>query len=121
MEEKVVHTIQRFIKATETGDIAQLNAVLHADYIHCHGDLMRPDQLKRVDKTTYLNRIRWHGTYDVPRKFSLLQLDIEGALAIIKIRLVSVPNPMRLFVLVREKDQWAILGQYTHPWQYRVR
>ncbi|MEQ5790752.1 nuclear transport factor 2 family protein [Muricauda sp. NFXS6] len=118
MEKKVIQVIQviqRYIKAMDTGDIELLKSVLHTTYVNCHGDLLRPDQPQRKDKASDTNPMRWRWAHGAVRKFSLLQLDILGSVALGKIWLESEPVTMLLIVLVKEKEQWFVIGHYPDP------
>lgn len=116
--ELIEDAIKRFMRGGDESDAPALQAVLHEQFrVVVNQGVLGGENLRTVDKATYLNMIsakKWGG---VPRTVNIVSISIANTIAAAEVKTSSVRSDITSFLhLVKEKDgQWLVVSDTPFP------
>lgn len=110
--EKIEQTIIDFVKGGDHCDLKLLDKVLHKDFRVTNNGFMGTAGITIIDKNEYLTKIQKGIFGGLPRKMTIEQLDQNGIIASVKLRIESSENDFFSYnSLVLDTDkQWKIIN-----------
>lgn len=110
----VKETVNRFVKAGDTHDVAALDKVLHDQYRVSMNQLFGSQELLVWDKATYLKMIKAKKIGGDPRTFEIVGVQLNGKNAIVNVIMESSKTRFNsFFMLVKNADgNWQLLSDF---------
>ena len=110
-EDKIRKVVSDFVRGGDTSDVGLLDQVLHADFRVTNNGYMGGSGVTIIDKKTYLKNIQSGIFGGLPRTMQIEQVDEEGTIASVKLRLESEENSFVSYnCLVLDADQqWKMI------------
>jgi Putative lumazine-binding len=110
--EKIKQAILNFIKGGDDSDSNLLDTVLHKDFRVTNNGFMGTPGVTVINKTEYLNKIETGIFGGLPRQVSIEYIDVNGTIAMVKIKLESEENSFVSYnSLVLDNDaEWRLIN-----------
>lgn len=110
--DKIKQTVIDFVKGGDTSDIDLLNKVLHKEFRVTNNGFMGKPGITLIDKSEYLDKIKRGVFGGLPRKMNIEEIDQNGIIASVKLRIESSENDFISYnSLVLDTDnEWKIIN-----------
>lgn len=111
-KQNIKQAITDFVRGGDKSDVELLNEVLHSDFRVCNNGFMGTPGLTVISKQQYLENIR-NGVFGgVTRKMLIENIDQNGSIALVKLRLESEHNNFVSYnsLILDTDDQWRIVN-----------
>ena len=111
-DDKIKQAITNFVKGGDNSDIELLDKVLHENFRVTNNGFMGISGVTIIDKKGYLDKIK-NGIFGgLPRKMKIEELDHDGIIASVKLRIESSENDFVSYnSLVLDSDnKWKIIN-----------
>lgn len=109
---KIKEVIINFVKGGDASDITMLDQVLHKDFRVTNNGFMGTEGVTIISKKDYLKKIKRGAFGGVPRKMNIENIDQNGKIASVKLRIESSKYDFISYnSLVLDSDnQWKIIN-----------
>ena len=110
--ERIIQAITDFVKGGDNSDVELLDNVLHKDFRVTNNGFMGTKGITIIDKEKYLSNIKEGIFGGLPRVMVIENIDENGIIASVKLRLESSENTFvsyNLLVLDTDKE-WKIIN-----------
>lgn len=110
--EKIKQAIINFVKGGDNSDIELLDKVLHSDFRVTNNGFMGTKGVTIIDKQKYLSNIKTGIFGGLPRTMEIENIDENGTIASVKIRLESSENSFISYnsLVVDIDNEWKIIN-----------
>ncbi len=104
--------ISNFVRGGDERDTGLLDKVLHDEFRLCSHSFMGSQELKIIDKQSYLANIRSGLFGGVPRKMIIESIDLSEKIAMVKLRLESDENHFVSYnsLILDENNAWKLIN-----------
>lgn len=111
MNDQIRQAITDFVKGGDNSDTALLDKVLHPEFRVSSNRFMGKPGVSIIDKATYLSNIKAGIFGGIPRTMRIESLDVNGTIAMVKLRLESAENDFVSYnSLVLDSDgSWKLI------------
>lgn len=110
--DKIKQTIIDFVKGGDTSDIDLLNKVLHKEFRVTNNGFMGTPGITIIDKNDYLDKIKRGVFGGLPRKMNIEEIDQNGIIASVKLRIESSENDFISYnsLILDTDNEWKIIN-----------
>lgn len=112
-KQRITQTLTDFTQGADEADLERLGNSLHPQFTNVQNGFFEQTGVHIIDRSTYLGYVASGKFGGVPRRLSILQLDVLGEMAMVKVTLTRKEMVFHSYIsLVFEQDQWKVIGNF---------
>lgn len=110
--EQITQAITNFVKGGDTSDIFMINKVLHDNFRVTNNGYKGNPGVTVLDKQQYLSNVQTGLFGGVPRKMKIEHIDVEGKIAMVKLRIESANHYFVSYnsMVLDTDNEWKIIN-----------